>query len=153
MGIHSIRTILSSDKRKCGLAECVVTRCSFIFSFTFNELATLVWVVTVFDSALQLLLAQKEEMPANVITPEDLQAFKTELLAEIEKMLSQRNTMPDRKWLKSNEVRRLLTISSGTLQNFRVNGSLPYTKIGGVMYYDYDDVNKMLEKKQTKRKK
>lgn len=50
-----------------------------------------------------------------------------------------------RKWLKSHEVRKLLTISPGTLQNLRVNGSLSYTKIGGVIYYDYDDIRKMLE--------
>jgi len=84
-------------------------------------------------------------MAATIITPEDLQNFKQELLSEIQKLLSQRQTTPARKWLKSNEVRRLLLVSPGTLQNLRVNGTLPFTKIGGVIFYDYDDIQKMIE--------
>ncbi len=84
-------------------------------------------------------------MAATIITLEDLQNFKQELLAEIQKLLSQRQTTPARKWLKSNEVRRLLLLSPGTLQNLRINGTLPFTKIGGVIFYDYDDIQKMIE--------
>lgn len=84
-------------------------------------------------------------MAANIITLEDLQSFKQELLAEIRNMLSQRQTTPARKWLRSHEVRRLLSLSPGTLQNLRINGTLPFAKIGGVIYYDYEDIQKMLE--------
>lgn len=84
-------------------------------------------------------------MAATIITLEDLQNFKQELLTEIQKLLSQRQTTPARRWLKSNEVRRLLLLSPGTLQNLRVNGTLPFTKIGGVIFYDYDDIQKMIE--------
>lgn len=84
-------------------------------------------------------------MAATIITPEDLQNFKQELLNGIQKLLSQKQTGPTRKWLKSNDVRRLLLVSPGTLQNLRVNGTLPFTKIGGVIFYDYDDIQKMLE--------
>jgi hypothetical protein len=84
-------------------------------------------------------------MAANIITVEDLQNFKRELIEEIRKLLSERSTtLHARKWLKSHEVRRLLTISPGTLQHLRVNGTLPFTKIGGVIYYDHDDIQKML---------
>jgi hypothetical protein len=84
-------------------------------------------------------------MAATIITPEDLQNFKQELLTELQQLLSQKQTAPTRKWLKSNEVRRLLLVSPGTLQNLRVNGTLPFTKIGGVIFYDYDDIQKMIE--------
>ena len=84
-------------------------------------------------------------MATTIITPEDLQNFKQELLAEIQNLLSQRQTAPARKWLKSHEVRRLLTLSPGTLANLRVNGTLPYTKIGRLVLYDYDDIQKMIE--------
>jgi len=84
-------------------------------------------------------------MAANIITTEDLAQFKTDLLEEIQKLVLQRQTQPARKWLKSHEVRRLLTISPGTLQHLRVSGVLPYTKIGAVIFYDYDDIHKMLE--------
>lgn len=88
-------------------------------------------------------------MAANIITPEDLQSFKKELIEEFRNLLSQRHTTPLRKWLKSHEVRRLLTISPGTLQNLRVNGILPFTKIGGVIYYDYEDIQKMLHEHKS----
>lgn len=88
-------------------------------------------------------------MAANIITTEDLQSFKQELLIEIQKLLSQRQTTPARKWLKSNEVRRLLLVSPGTLQNLRIKGTLPFTKIGGVIFYDYDDIQKMIEQHKT----
>lgn len=84
-------------------------------------------------------------MAATIITLEDLQNFKQELLTEIQKLLSQKQTGPTRKWLKSNEVRKLLLVSPGTLQNLRVNGTLPFTKIGGIIFYDYDDIRKILE--------
>ncbi len=50
-----------------------------------------------------------------------------------------------KQWLKSYEVRKLLNISPGTLQNLRVNGTLRYTKIGGLLYYKYEDITKLLE--------
>jgi AAA+ ATPase superfamily predicted ATPase len=90
-------------------------------------------------------------MAANIITLEDLQNFKQELLSELKKILSQRQTVPVRKWLKSHEVRRLLTLSPGTLQTLRINGTLPFTKIGGIIFYDYDDIQKMIEENKTNR--
>jgi hypothetical protein len=83
-------------------------------------------------------------MAINIITPDDLQKFKRELLEEIERLIKNLNGQPSKKWLKSADVRKMLGISPGTLQNMRVNGTLPYTKIGGVVYYDYDDIKKML---------
>jgi hypothetical protein len=85
-------------------------------------------------------------MAANIITLEDLQNFKKELIDEIKKLLGERSTTTQtRKWLKSHEVRRLLTISPGTLQHLRVNGTLPFTKVGGVIYYEYEDIQNMLQ--------
>ena len=84
-------------------------------------------------------------MAAEIITVEDLQAFKTELINDIKGLLKELKGQPNKKWLKSYEVRELLNISPGTLQNLRINGTLPYTKIGGVMYYDYADIQNMLQ--------
>ncbi|WP_421873014.1 helix-turn-helix domain-containing protein [Marinoscillum sp.] len=83
-------------------------------------------------------------MAASIITTEDLQQFKHELLVDIKEILSENSGFQTKKWLKSPEVRKLLSISPGTLQNMRVNGTLPFTKIGGVIYYDYQDIQKML---------
>ena len=82
-------------------------------------------------------------MAATIITTDDLYQFKLELLDEIKQMLGGENK--SKEWLRSSELRKLLKISPGTLQNLRINGTLPYTKIGGVIYYAYSDVMKMLE--------
>jgi len=47
--------------------------------------------------------------------------------------------------MKSHEVRRLLKISPGTLQTLKSSGTIPYTKIGGVHFYDYEDIQQVLE--------
>lgn len=83
-----------------------------------------------------------------LITTGDLITFKAELLNGMKKILKEQSGQPARKWLKSDEVRKLLNISAGTLQNFRLNGTLPYTKIGGVMFYDYEDIRKVMKKKK-----
>jgi len=88
-------------------------------------------------------------MAAKIITPEDLQEFKKELLEEIGQLIKSINGHPSKKWLKSAEVRKLLSISPGTLQKMRVNGTLPYTKIGGVIYYDYEDIKQMIDENRV----
>ncbi|MEJ7678715.1 MAG: helix-turn-helix domain-containing protein [Segetibacter sp.] len=47
--------------------------------------------------------------------------------------------------MKSHEVRRLLKISPGTLQTLKSSGVMPYTKIGGVHFYDYVEIQNILE--------
>ena len=83
-------------------------------------------------------------MNLEIITKEDLKQFKSELLTEI-RQLMQPGQGQSKKWLKSVEVRKLLNISPGTLQNLRINGTLRYTKIGGMMYYKLEDIHKLLE--------
>lgn len=82
-----------------------------------------------------------------LITKEDLKAFKAELLEEMRSML-QPVRAESKQWIKSQEVRRLLGISPGTLQNLRVNGTLSYTKVGGILYYKQEDIARLLEGKE-----
>jgi hypothetical protein len=44
----------------------------------------------------------------------------------------------------------MLGISSGTLQNLRVNRTLSYTKIGGIVFYRYDDIARLLNSQTSK---
>jgi hypothetical protein len=84
-------------------------------------------------------------MSAKIITPEDLNEFKEDLLKDIKLLITNQSKPQAKKWLKSPEVRKLLGISTGTLQNLRINGTLPYTKMGGVIYYDYVVIMKVLD--------
>ncbi|SHM81911.1 hypothetical protein SAMN05444387_3286 [Flavobacterium pectinovorum] len=74
-------------------------------------------------------------MNVDLITKDDLEKFKKELLEEIRsyQQYPRKKGEETRVWLKSYEVRKLLSISAGTLQNLRVNGTLPYNKIGGLI--------------------
>lgn len=78
-----------------------------------------------------------------LITIEDLAAFKDDLLHEIKKLLSTGSDRPEKKFLRSSEVKKMLGISAGTLQNLRVNGKLPYKKVGGIMFYELRDIIKL----------
>ena len=78
-----------------------------------------------------------------MITREDLKQFKSELLNEIRQIMKPGQGQ-SKQWLKSIEVRKLLNISPGTLQNLRINGTLRFTKIGGMLYYKLEDINKLL---------
>jgi hypothetical protein len=83
-------------------------------------------------------------MNLEIITKEDLSAFKNEMLNEI-KQLMQPGQGQSKKWLKSSDVRKLLKISPGTLQNLRINGTLRFNRIGSIIYYKQEDINKLLE--------
>lgn len=82
-------------------------------------------------------------MVIDLITREDLNEFRNLLLNDLKQFI-QPQSQQENKWLKSYEVRKLLNISAGTLQNLRINGTLAYTKIGGLMYYKYSDIEKDL---------
>ena len=80
----------------------------------------------------------------DLLTRQDLQQFRTQLMNELKELLQQSKQKP-KQWLKSAEVRKLLGISHGTLQNLRISRCLPYTKIGGIMFYKYEDIERILE--------
>ncbi|MCM8570304.1 helix-turn-helix domain-containing protein [Gramella jeungdoensis] len=88
-------------------------------------------------------------MPTNIITTDDLREFKMELLEEFRKMLNQQSSGTLKRYLKSAEVMDLLQISPGTLQNLRVNGTLPFSKIGGIIYYDVQEIQKLMEENRV----
>ena len=82
-------------------------------------------------------------MAVQVITIEDLNEFRNLLLNDLKEIIHSKPQQA-KQWLKSKEVRKLLNISPGTLQNLRINGTLTYTKVGGIMYYDNSDIEKLL---------
>ncbi|TYR37394.1 helix-turn-helix domain-containing protein [Sphingobacterium phlebotomi] len=80
-------------------------------------------------------------MKVEIITKEDLLLLKAEIVSEIKELLIENtNRNDERQWLRSGEVRKMLNISPGTLQNLRINGALPYKKLGGIIYYRRKDI-------------
>lgn len=81
----------------------------------------------------------------DLLTKKDLADFKRELFALLAGKPAERP-----KWLKAVEVRKMLGVSHGTLQNLRVNGDLPYSKVGGTYFYKAEEVDQMLERGEKK---
>jgi hypothetical protein len=93
--------------------------------------------------------AEKNLYASNqLVTLGDLDRFRDELVKEMKWLLSQKQTAPERQWLKSGEVRKLLQISPGTLQHLRKSGKLPFTKLGSIIYYEREAIKSLLERRQ-----
>jgi hypothetical protein len=85
-------------------------------------------------------------MGTEVLTKDDLEAFRILLIHDIERLLTCRPVQPPKPWLKGTEVRKLSSISAGTLQTLRINGKLKSAKIGGTHYYRYEDIETIMKK-------
>ncbi|OLY94726.1 hypothetical protein BUE76_07775 [Cnuella takakiae] len=81
-----------------------------------------------------------------LVTRADLEQFRNELLKEIRYLLSQKPNGLQKPWLRSHEVRRMLQISPGTLQHLRDTGQIPFTKLGGIIYYEHAAIKAKMEK-------
>jgi hypothetical protein len=82
-------------------------------------------------------------MVVEIITKDDLQHFKKELVAEIKQVLVSKHESTQ--YLQSKQVRAMLGISPGTLQQLRISRQLPFTKIGGKVFYELRDIQQMIE--------
>ena len=88
-------------------------------------------------------------MPVEIITKEDLHQFRLQLLDDLKQLLSHGHLKPAKQWLKAGDVRKLLGISPGTLQNLRIEGKLRASKIGGIHYYRFEDIERLMNGVKT----
>lgn len=96
------------------------------------------------------LLEPKRINRDELITRGDLQDFQLSLLSEIKNLLQSNGSTPSKQWLRSAEVRKMLGVSAGTLQTLRVNGTLPFSRMGSIVFYRQEDIIKVLEKNASK---
>ena len=110
-------------------------------------------IVNVKQAAMEKKGKQSEENSAlfthQLVTLADLEKFKEQMLSEIRKLLAGGGIQQSKQWLKSREVRKLLDVSPGKLHAMRVSRQLSFMRIGGVIYYDMTDIEKMFEKFKT----
>ena len=83
-------------------------------------------------------------MAIEVVTKQDLQEFRLQLLNDIRQLMVPPEAKLVKPWLKNSEVRKLLSISSNTVQRLRIAGKLRSSKVGGIHYYRYEDIEKLL---------
>ncbi len=86
-------------------------------------------------------------MSIEVITKDDLEVFRKSLLNDIQSLLSNNKNESDKEWLRCSDVRKMLKISTGTVQNLRVSGKLKSRKVGGIHYYKLTDIENMISGK------
>jgi hypothetical protein len=87
-------------------------------------------------------------MALEIITKEDLEIFGEKLINQMRALLAGNENSgigEQRKFLKSYQVKNMLKISPNTLQSLRQKGTLPFTKVGGIFYYDREDILKILK--------
>jgi len=82
-----------------------------------------------------------------LITKADLDNLKEDIKEIIISLID--DTFSKNKWLKSTEVQKMFDISSSTLKSLRLNGVLPYSKMGGTIYYNYSDIISVLEENKS----
>ena len=87
-------------------------------------------------------------MSLEIITKTDFNAFKLELRDLILEILN--NSQPFKKEILSNEeLMELLNVSSSTLRKYRVTGKLTYSKVDGLIYYEYKDIQNFIRSFKT----
>ena len=87
-------------------------------------------------------------MSLEIITKTDFNDFKLELRDLILEILN--NSQPFKKEILSNEeLMELLNVSSSTLRKYRITGKLTYSKVDGLIYYEYKDIQNFIRSFKT----
>jgi hypothetical protein len=84
---------------------------------------------------------QKQPSGNQLVTLDDLEKFRVNLLLDMRKMLDGQLSKPPKRWIKSREVKKILNISGGTLQTLRNTGQLPFKRVGGLIFYDAAEID------------
>ena len=83
----------------------------------------------------------------DLVTKEDLQQLRFQLINDLKKVIEQHIEKPSAiEWVKSKQVREMLHVSPGTLQNLRIQGKIKPKKIGGTWYYNLKELIELFGK-------
>jgi hypothetical protein len=77
------------------------------------------------------------------VTKDDLRQFSLLIIDEIRKLKPEIKKDDDVEWLKSRAAKKLLSMSSGSLQNLRIAGQVRFKKVLGSYYYNKADLMKL----------
>lgn len=68
-----------------------------------------------------------------------------DLLTKVKEMLSEFQKNSDKQWLRTQEAADYLGISTTQIHNFKREGVLSYSKLGGSLYFRRSDIDQILE--------
>lgn len=85
-----------------------------------------------------------------IVSKADLQELITDSirsnLSTVDVNSAQSSDTSAEEWLTNADAREHLSLSKTTLQRFRKSGQLPFSKIGGSIYYRRSDIDSLLER-------
>lgn len=86
-------------------------------------------------------------MGVEIVTKEDLQTFRLQLLKDIQEIISRIKDSTDSKpeGYKTAHVRKILGCSINKLVALRTSRKIRVKKIGGTLYYNKEDIKRLLE--------
>ena len=89
----------------------------------------------------------KRQVPLRheLISIKDLAAFGEEFLSEIKKIILENEERSAKQWLKAAEVKKILRLTDGRLSYLRDRGFIPFTKLGGIIYYNLQEIEELLQ--------
>ncbi|RYY72254.1 MAG: DNA-binding protein [Chitinophagaceae bacterium] len=79
-----------------------------------------------------------------LITVQDLIDFKQQLIVDIKKLLKEQSGNPGHQWLKAFEIKKMLRLSESKLQYLRDKGLIPFKKLGGITYYNLEEIEALM---------
>ena len=86
---------------------------------------------------MEIMVLSKEEFAS-------IHSKLDKILSELETLNKHGLSQLKGKWLDGADVLELLHVSTRTLQNWRDNGLIKFSKIGAKIYYRADDVESFL---------
>jgi two-component sensor histidine kinase len=84
-------------------------------------------------------------MEAIILTKDEFQRIQNEL-NQIKQLLEQKQKNTKDIFLDNQEFVQAMNISKRTAQNWRDEGVISFSQVGGKIYYRLSDIEKMLEK-------
>lgn len=93
------------------------------------------------------LLVNQRIMVLEIVTKDDLQVFRLQLLKDIQDIIDKTKVSTDTRpeGYKTSHVRKILGCSINKLVLLRTKRKIRVKKIGGTLYYNKEDIKRLLE--------
>ena len=97
--------------------------------------------------SVNLIQTSVSFMSVEIVTKEDLELFRKKLLADFKELLNQHIQKPEApiEGYKTSDVRKILGCSVNKLVSLRISRNLRTKKVGGTIYYNKEDVKRLVE--------
>ena len=85
-------------------------------------------------------------MKIEIVTREELQTLRLQILSDIKELIGQgvKTDETDMRGYKTKDIRNILGCSYGKLKSLRANGRIRAKKIGGTIYYNKEDIRRLV---------